>query len=52
MVYCSLPDVESSLQAEGFEFTPVFTSLFPKGLVAELTARASHSRGRELREAP
>ncbi|RKH91142.1 glycosyltransferase [Corallococcus sp. AB045] len=49
VVYCSLPDIESSLQAEGFELIPVFTSLFPKGLVAEMTTRASHSRGRELR---
>ncbi|WP_223632382.1 glycosyltransferase [Corallococcus sp. EGB] len=49
VIYCSLPDVEAALQGEGFEFVPVFTSIFPKGLVAEMTARAAHSRGRELR---
>ncbi|MCY1022984.1 glycosyltransferase [Pyxidicoccus sp. MSG2] len=49
VVYCSLPDVEAALQAEGFEFLPVFGDIFPKGLLAELTSNASQLRGRELR---
>jgi zeaxanthin glucosyltransferase len=49
VVYSSLPDVEDALQAEGFEFIPVFSSLFPKGLLAEMTEKASRLRGRELR---
>ncbi|WP_186001860.1 glycosyltransferase [Corallococcus sp. Z5C101001] len=49
VVYCSLPDIEAALQGEGFEFIPVFSSIFPKGLVAEMSAKASQLRGRELR---
>ncbi|SEN18887.1 glycosyltransferase, MGT family [Stigmatella aurantiaca] len=49
VVYCSLPDVEDTLQAEGFEFIPVFSAIFPKGLLAEMSEKASRLRGRDLR---
>ncbi|HSP80802.1 MAG TPA: glycosyltransferase, partial [Myxococcaceae bacterium] len=48
VVYCSLRDVEEPLRAAGFEFVPVFESIYPKGVLAELPERMSRLRGLPL----
>lgn len=48
VVYCGLPDLESLVGPEGFEFLPVLEELCPKGFQAEMLARASELRGLKL----
>lgn len=48
IVYTSLPEVEDTVRAEGFDFVPVFGSIYPKGTLAELSARLPTLRGLSL----
>ncbi|NOJ91608.1 hypothetical protein D7W82_06600 [Corallococcus sp. CA049B] len=48
VVYCGIPDLETLVAPEGFEFLPVLEELCPKGFQAEMLARASELRGLKL----
>ncbi|MBZ4336320.1 nucleotide disphospho-sugar-binding domain-containing protein [Corallococcus sp. AS-1-12] len=48
VVYCGIPDLETLVEPEGFEFLPVLEELCPKGFQAEMLARASELRGLKL----
>ncbi|MBZ4374123.1 glycosyltransferase [Corallococcus sp. AS-1-6] len=46
--YLGILELEDEVRAEGFEFTPLFADVFPKGKLSELRATAARLKGPRL----
>ncbi|TQF17726.1 hypothetical protein FJV41_01795 [Myxococcus llanfairpwllgwyngyllgogerychwyrndrobwllllantysiliogogogochensis] len=48
VIYLGILEIEDEVRAEGFEFTPLFGDVFPKGKLTELRATAARLKGLRL----